>query len=233
MTSASSGKYDKGKLFVCFDCITEEIFYASLSELKGSSAQISSSHRLDKGEKFLMMPIPKEWDGKKFSKEMIFNSTDSFEANVSRTKGKGVYQIRIFSHKDHNVMDRVRTGGKLDADTLKIHSSLAGLVGTMVLKGVIGVPTAARIQSALNDLHKERRLILLDLTELNYFANSGIGIFYTILKEKAKQGMNIKLLVKEGSHIHELLTDSKIREEFELYFNRDEAVTSLLSSELE
>lgn len=226
-------KHENEKFCACYDRDYDDVFFASLIFFKGSIAQLKSSYQLEKANKIVLVPVPKGWNGEKIPKEEIVDNLDSLEATVTRNENKGVYQIRIFSNKDFTLMDQVRTVGKVDDNSLCIQTTFAGLVGTLFLRGTIGISSAARIQKSLYDMQKQCHLVVLDLSELNYFANAGIAMLYTLMKELANHGLKMKLVVKEGSHIHNLLRGTKIDDEFELCFNRDIAVALLLSTELE
>jgi anti-anti-sigma factor len=179
-----------------------------------------------------MMPVPKGWDGEAIEKEKILGHVGSFQALTNRTEGKGCYQLRIISHDDHQLMQRMRLG-KTNEETLSIDIKHAGMVTTFHLAGGIGVTSAAKLQTAIMELPDENNLILLDCTRLSYFVKTGSGILHTVLKSVSKKGKVIHIVVKPNSHIQETLVNSKIDQEFAIFDNREDAVSSLLATTIE
>ncbi len=218
---------DFKKLHVCLNKETGQIFFASMVAKKGSQADMRSSSEIGKGSGLVMMPVPDNWEGGTFTRDQIENSPEAFEAHINRSEGRGSFHIRILSEAQKNLANRYRQG-KFHDDNLKIEISEAGAVVTVKMLGSVGVQSAFRLQSIINEIPKEKNNILLDVVSLTHMASAGVGILYTVLKQLTENGFHIVILVKKKSRLEEILSESKIDQFATIYNDRDTAIAALL-----
>ncbi len=225
-------KDSEPKLHVCLDRKSSTVFFASMTFRKGLQAEMRSSTDIEKGQSFLMIPVPEGWDGETITSKQITDSQQVMEANVNRTEGRGVFQVRILSGDAQVVVDQVRSGLTSD-DNLRISIVDAGMVSTAVLTGNLGVKSVSTIQRTLRELPENRRLVLLDFRSVAVMSKSGIAMLYTIIKELAEHGFVMKSLVESQSTADEKLSESRISEITDIFHDRDHAVAALLSEMLD
>lgn len=190
-----------------------------------------SSAKVDKGCSLLMRPIPEDWKGEKYTADQIRECSETIEASVTRTEGRGVFQVRLFTFDEQDIVNRIRTG-QMREDCMKVVTVDAGMVTTLKIEGGVSMESAARMQRILRDLPKNRNLILLDMTQLSYFGSNGVAMLYMVLKDQLDK-RNICILVKPDSRIQDLLNKSKIESVSSIFDNRESAVMALLQTQFE
>lgn len=214
------------KLYACLNKESQQTFFASMVDQKGTMAEMRSSYAVNQGDVILLKPVEEGWNGKPFAPNEITGSTQTLEGNVTRAEGRGVFFVRVLSFAEKDIANQVRTG-QISKDNLKIESSAAGLVVTIRMQGRLAMESATRLKPFLTT--PDQNLLLIDCTGLSYVAKNSVNMLYLTLKEAWESGKHISMLVNPESSVEEMLRDSKIREIVDIQYNRDEAVAGLIS----
>lgn len=225
-------KSGERKLHICIDKGTGDVFFASMVGRKNLQADMRTSYQIEKGKSLIMMPVPEGWNGETIEKETIQSSPDSFEAHVTRMEGRGSFTVRIMSDDQRYLADLYRSGVYHEGST-KVEVSEAGLVVTIKMIGNYGTHSAIRLESAIRDLAKKQKLVLLDLTDLTYHISSGLGMLYTVIKTACEKGLKIHILAKPDTRMRSALLESKVDQMAKVYSDRDSAIAGLLMNTIE
>jgi hypothetical protein len=223
---------EEKKLHACLEQETGDVFYASLISQHSASCELRSSYDLKKGAHILMMPVSDTWDGKTIQSSQIKQSDQTFEATINRVERKGVFQIRNRTQEEHDIVARLRHGKALGS-TVETEILTAGLVTTIKLSGRVDLEDSAHFQSIIRKLDENKKLILIDVTNLNAFSRSAAGIFNLFIKDEIKKNRIFAFLVKPGSHTEDNILHTKLPQLVKLFTDREEAVTHLLQETLD
>lgn len=224
-------KPSKRQLYACAERGGSGVFYASLIEQKGSIAEMRSSNPVETGAILKLIPLGGDWDGTPVPRSEIEDAPGALEANVIRREGRGAFHIRILSHEEQNVAERIRAGS-LSEDKLKIETERAGLITTAKLTGRMGLESVTRLQTVLAGPQSRDQLVLLDLTGLIYMAQKSLGLLRITLRKAMERGVQMTILVRDESPVAELIESSTLCQLVEIHHSRDEAAASLLRKTL-
>ncbi len=231
MSTSTQGEKPKRLLYACLDVESGQTFFASFIDRRGLQIELRSSWIASRGKSVILMPVPNDWNGTEFTPDEIRQSTESFEAHVSRAESRGQFQVRIFSCDQQDLLDQIQTGRRVDH--LSLDTVRVGMIEVIKLSGRVSVESIGRIQNVLRTDPGEHRLVLLDVRELITIPTNCLGLLITLFKEQMENGLIFNFLVKPGSRVEDEIEASKILTLTTIHDAYDMAVAHLLQASID
>ena len=212
------------QLCACVRKGQSEIFYMTTLDWQPGFARITSSEKLNEGDRFFFVPTASEKQAQAIVAADIINHKRVVEALVMRKMTWGHYQLRLTEERDRHAVELVKSRAK----GTKIETSLTGPIATVKVRGNIDIGSAARMASAIKQAAKQCDMILMDLTAVNTIASSGLGLLIETFKECQSLGKSLKFLVDPQSYLVQALALAHLDEVLDIYTTREEAVEAFL-----
>lgn len=220
---------DVNQFCVCVNPDTKASYYISIVSLHGNLAKVKCVDSVTEGDRIVLLPLEPGESSCGLSQAAILAHKQAVEGQVTRREGTTRYSVRLNDLQESHKSGKIRGGG--GASQLSLEVSEAGPVTTVAVAGALDMLQSVRLSDTLKTVTREKRLILLDITELTMLTSIGVGMIVDGYKNAHQNGATIALLLDPQSPIVAVLGSTRLTTIIPTFTDRGEAVAMLFSAE--